>query len=653
MAWSDRRPYETAMLITQVLLDACADNLVFRLETIADIETPSATIHASDRNKYVGNTYYGSRIQLPAIKRTIGEWLAPVLEFSTLQISVSNVDGIYNPLMPGGINWSGWVGKALEIKRGLFDIASSYTTVFKGYVTEVGGFSRDNKSLTVIARDEFDRLNADFPMAVWDQATYPKISAAVAGTYIPVIYGDWTVALDPNPAIVPAVVVNSGDPFLDWRDSNIEITVGAPGIVTAASHCLDTDDPIEIDTNGTLPSPLSPGGTYYAVVLDVDNFGLATLPGGLAIAMTGPQTGQHRFRPAAIGTRAAVQCVITTQALLELQTDQIYLKRSDGFYAVPISEIGGLVGTNNQFTVTQNNLGVLWVGGKEFLYSSSDVFVVRCRGKNLGGNSDNIVAIAADILQTYGGAVAGDFHANWATYMAKITPAQSAVATFKARVFEAEKQQAMQFALSLLEQVRLEAFIDSNRKIKINSMHFEDWPAAPSFSIQTWDAERDSFRPKLDDRNTFNRVAGDYNFSPLDKRNTRQTGVLRNQAAITQMGKEISKKIVFPNLYDEITVKAQCTEILRLASAQSELVEINVSPRAMLKDLGDWVLINVSFGASIFENVPAMIRDIGQDQSGVKIIMKLWSMQLVPFPGWNPGYAGIVGGYAATITEET
>lgn len=652
MAWNDRRPYESATALTQPLLDACADNLDFRIETVCDIETPAGTIRASDRNKYVGGTYYGARMQLPNVKRTIGEWLAPVLEFSTLQVTVSNVDGLYNPLMPGGANWSGWVGKALEVRNGLYDIASSYRRQFKGYITEVGGFSRDSKSLTVVARDEFDRLNKTFPVAVWERATWPKLGDNVVGTGVPVVYGDWTVATEPHPAVVPAVVVNGGDPFVDFRDRNMELSLGSPGTAIDVAHCLDSAAPIEVDTNGTLPSPLTPGGTYYAVLIDLDTFGLATSPGGPAIALTGPQSGQHRFRAAATATRTPVHCAVTTEALRQLQADQIYVKRGDGFYLVPGSELSGLVAGNNEFKVAQDS-AVLWVDGKAYTYQTGDTFVVRCKGRDLGANSDNVVAIARDILERFGGAVAGDFHASWATYQAKATPAQSAVALFKARVFEHEEQQAMQYALSLLEQVRLEAFIDANRQLKINAMHFEDWPTAPAFTVKNWDLEQGKFTPKLDDRNVFNRCAGDYNYSPLDKRNSRQTPVLRNQAAVTQMGKEISKKIVFPNLYDEATVKQQCTEILRLASAQSELVEFSISPRAMLQDLGDWVRLGVAFGASVFEGVPAMIREVSQDPSGVRINMKVWAMQLVPFPGWAPGYAGIVGGWQAAITEET
>jgi hypothetical protein len=49
-----------------------------------------------------------------------------------------------------------------------------------------------------------------------------------------------------------------------------------------------------------------------------------------------------------------------------------------------------------------------------------------------------------------------------------------------------------------------------------------------------------------------------------------------------------------------------------------------------------------------------MVREIGYS-SDLKLPMKLWSFQMLPFAnpgGWNPSYAGIVGGDLCTITEE-
>ena len=71
-----------------------------------------------------------------------------------------------------------------------------------------------------------------------------------------------------------------------------------------------------------------------------------------------------------------------------------------------------------------------------------------------------------------------------------------------------------------------------------------------------------------------------------------------------------------------------------------------------MNPFGDFVSVNVTMGATVLENVPAMVRDIGYDPAGLRIPVRVWSLQMVPFPGYSPGYAGIVGGSTATITEE-
>jgi hypothetical protein len=60
----------------------------------------------------------------------------------------------------------------------------------------------------------------------------------------------------------------------------------------------------------------------------------------------------------------------------------------------------------------------------------------------------------------------------------------------------------------------------------------------------------------------------------------------------------------------------------------------------------------VQIGATEFSGVPALIRDIGYDPEGLKIPVKLWSMQMIEFDGWEPNYSGTSGGKNATIVAE-
>ena len=649
MSSKDRKPYLSAATLTQDLLDACQDNLECRLEMIVDIEAPDGdTIHASDRNKYVGGTFYEALLNFPVIGRTVGEWLSNELQFSTLTLELSNVDGRFNRYLPGGDDYGNWIGKTVTVRLGLAEVSSTYTTIFNGKVTDVGGVKRSVKAITVIARDDYDRVNKSFPTTTLRESNYPKIEPKLIGKPIPVIYGDWTTATDPEPAAVPAYVVNSNDPMVTFKEKQIT-DVTAPtsvAIFTCADHDFDTNDPVELKTGGTLPAPFAVTTTYYIVVVGNDQFALAATPGGGAIVTTGAGTGEHSVLAATGATRRSVQCVVSSHHLSEYAAT--YLKRRDAYYLVASG-----VTTGTGFMTLTIAQGGTWVDGGPFEYESGDEFFVTVKGKSLDGYRDNLIEQAKDILITYGGLSAGDFDANWATYRDKASPAQSSISTIKSRAWIGETQQALSYALSMLEQVRLEAFISRDLKVKINSLHFEDWTPAPSFKIKNWDVVVDSFQVTIDDRNNFNAAQGAFNFLPVINENAYATAIYQNANAVTQVGKRIAKKLVFPNLYVKSDVVAQVSEILRLASASIESVSVQLTWRSLLRDIGDFVLIDVQVGSTIFPNVPGMIRDIGYDPVGLKIVAKLWSFAMAPFPGYTPGFAGTVGGYSATIIEET
>jgi hypothetical protein len=642
------------MTLTQTLLDYCHDNLENRLEMVVDIESPDGTIYASDRNKYVGGTFYEALLNFPVIGRTVGEWLSPDLQFSTLTLELSNVDGRFNNYLPSGSDFGGWIGKSVTVRLGLAEVASTYTTVFRGRITDVGGFKRSTKSITIIARDNYDRINVNFPSTAFTEAAYPKIEVKNIGKLMPVIYGDWTVDNEPNPASVPAWVTNGNDPYVHFKEKDLDVDVGTNQIL-ATNHDLDDNDIVQFTTTGTLPAPLNTGVNYYVINANGDDFKVSATMGGAEINITTAGTGDHKYMPDPAGSRLNVKLRISENDLQSFDQGNVYLKRGDVYMQVPSSQITNIGAGNKTFEIQQNT-GTLWVstdaGNIAYLFDASDQFYVRVVGKDLGAYTGNMVWIARDILMTYGGVVSGDFHANWTTYRDKSSPAESAVANILGRVWVQDAKQAMTYALQMLEQIRLEAFIDRDLKIKINSLHFDDFNDAPTFVVKNWDVEKDSFKTTIDERNNFNRAQGFYAFSPVTNENGLQTKIYNNPDSITQMGKAISKKIEFPNLYKAEDVELQLVEILKLASATLEIIELNLTWRSLLRDIGEFISIDVKIGSSIFDEVPAMIRDIGYDPTGLKIPVKLWSMMMVPFPGYEPGFAGTVGGYNANIVEE-
>lgn len=650
MSSSDRRPYLTATALTQDFLDACHDNLECGLEMICEIETPDGIIYASDRNKYVGEIFYEALLVFPTIQRTVGEWLAGELQFATLTLELSNVDKRFNKYLPAGSNYGNWIGKRVVVKLGLAEQASTYKTIFSGTITPVGGFRRTVKSIVIVARDDYDKINVKFPTSAITYANYPRCEQKNLGKILPIIYGDYTVELDPYPAAIPAYCVNGNDPEVSFKEKNVLIS----GITfSCTAHGYDEGDAVEFITTGSLPTPIAISTIYYVRNPSPDSFNISLTSGGALITTSGPQSGSHSVKPKTGAIRADIQLLVSFNANFLFEIDHVYVKRNEIYTVVPSSEILTLNGDKNYFTIRQSGS---WMndgsgGAIPYEWSEGDEFYCRVIGKDISSR-DNAVAQVKDLLKTFGGLSDSDFDPNWTTYQNKNSPSQSAIALIKSRIWTSEPTAVLTYALSVLEQIRLEAFINQNGKIQLNSLHFEDWNSSPTYTIQNWDIERNSLRATIDDRNNFNRAQGAFNFLPVVNENIRLTSVLKNQASIAQTGLTISKKIVFPNLYIESQVVAQLKEILRIASGVIEILELNLTWRALLLEIGNLCKMDIDISAIQLSNVPVMVREIGYDPDGFKIVAKLWSFQMLPFNSWNPGYVGITGGQNAIIEEE-
>jgi hypothetical protein len=351
-----------------------------------------------------------------------------------------------------------------------------------------------------------------------------------------------------------------------------------------------------------------------------------------------------------------LRCVISSTPIKTLDTTTVTLLRGDTYYIFDSADIAIVPASDNQvFDITQQNLTV---DGNPWIYASGDQIFVKCVGVDLSGYDDNIVWQARDMLIRFGGLSSGDFDSSFATYRDKSTPSQSSISTIKSRIWLQESTATMQYVLSMLEQVRLEVFVNRSNLFAISSLHFEDFDASPATKVKNWDVIRDSFLPSTEDRNCFNRAKADYAFSPATGQASYGTGVYRNQTAVTQWGREISKLIAFPNLYIESDVINQLTEILRLASCNYELIEAKLTWRFFLKDLSDNIELAVQIGSidyiNVAEPVTGLIRDIGYDPAGLIIPVKILSLQMVPFPGsTKASVSGITGGYNKAITLET
>ena len=607
-------------------------------------------IRISDRNIFVGDRFYGARTLFPLVGRTLGEWLRPTIEFSSIQIELNNVDGIYNKILPGGENYGGFINKFINIKMGLRDVESTYFNIFQGFISSVGGFKRDIKQIKFIARDKFDNINVSFPPNKFTATQYPKIDNATINKTIPLIYGNYqeSVNIEGN---VPTITVNKKDPEVYFdKELPVSILNGAPSQFTIENHSFDNNDKIRFSTDDTLPFPLNDSTDYYVRNPTTDTFNVSTSSGGSTLTTSGG-VGQHNV---IAQTLRNVQLVISINANTAFNTSEVWLQRQDAFYKINSSDIQNVSGDLNYFEVVQNSGNTL-IETVNYTFEESDVFIVKVIGYDLGAYTSNIVSQAQSLMSIYSTLVPTDFdNFNWDIYRNKATPAQSAIANIKSRLYIHEEKNLLEYSLSLLEQVRLEYAISRNLNIKINAMHFEDWDYNPSFRIRNFDVEKDSTKVSIDDKTNFNRAGGFYDYNPSIGENEKATKIYKNQNSIDQIDKEISKAIEFPNLYIESHVVYQLKEILKLASGYSELIDLNLTTRAILLDLGNFVKMDVKIGSTVWEDVPMMIRSIGNDPK-MMLPVKLWSMQMIPFGnpgGWNPGYNGITGGDLATIIEE-
>ena len=613
------------------------------------VSSASGLIRISDRNIFVGQRFYEARTNFPTIVRTLGEWLRPEIEFGSIQISINNVDGFFNSLNPSGEYYSNFINKNINIKLGLRDVESTYFSIFNGYVSDTGGFKRTTKTIELVARDKFDQLNKNFPASKFSDSVYPKISSTVINNVIPIIYGNYREEIQ-SEGNIPAIIVNSGDPEL-FFDKELPITfiLGSPGSVQLDNHNFDEGDIIKFETTGLLPSPLNTIDNFYVRNPTTNTFNISSTPAGSLLNLSGG-SGTHNLKAQ---TLRNIQCVISANDLKSFDTTSIYLVRGEAYYLVSSSDIVNLGAGNKSFEVVQNSGNTL-IDGEVYRFEDSDTFLVKVEGKDLGSYSSNIISQAMDLLETYGGLISSDFDSNWTTYKNKSLPIQSSISTIKSRIWIGEERNLLEYSLSLLEQVRLEFFISRDLKLKINSLHFEDFESNPSHRVRNFDVEMNSISISIDETNNFNRARGFFDFSPIVNENIKKTTISKNQNSIDQIGKEISKKIEFPNLYIFSDVKNQVNEILKLASGYYEIINVNLTTRALLLDLGDFVKMDVKIGSTLFNDVPMMIREIGYNPD-MKLEMKLWSMQMIPFgnpAGWNPSYNGVVGGDTASIIDE-
>lgn len=306
------------------------------------------------------------------------------------------------------------------------------------------------------------------------------------------------------------------------------------------------------------------------------------------------------------------------------------------------------------FTAAPQNTAGYWsaevlhlnkVGGgfQNYVYQSGDVALVAVKVPYAPGKYSNAIEITQEILYTLGGKSSGDLETtSWNALAVKASPAQSDLTSIKARIWVGEeKDSVLAVALSLLEQVRCEAFVDADGLIKVTSLHPEDWPspALAAARIEQIELDEENVSSTADQRTFFNQALLNYAYTPVTKKTALSTVQLKNQTSIDRTGKTIIKAIDCGWLYVEADAELQLTEFVRFYSAGFSYVTAPCAWVHLLRDLGEVVSFNYNIGSLSYDAVPMQIRDIGINPTNGGVKFKLLSFANFAYGAWSPSNA--------------
>jgi hypothetical protein len=181
--------------------------------------------------------------------------------------------------------------------------------------------------------------------------------------------------------------------------ATVTITIAAPGVVTWSSHGLTTGSPVVFSTTGALPTGITAGTTYYAVVVDANSFQFATSFAN-AIAATptvvttsGSQSGTQTARKGAIAQQFGVQDVLSTSSLENIDGADFVIRGSRSIGNKPGGSIVFRVAPAGSSGTAQNALATaLTINANRSVFVSTSMTI----GDGGGINGTLTVGIGQD-----------------------------------------------------------------------------------------------------------------------------------------------------------------------------------------------------------------------------------------------------------------
>lgn len=314
----------------------------------------------------------------------------------------------------------------------------------------------------------------------------------------------------------------------------------------------------------------------------------------------------------------------------------LVIKRGDRFLACNFAT-SPMVGAG--FWLARVNTLQTPTGSTAYQYQSGDLALIAVKVPYAPGQYHNPVSQARHILYKLAGVTAADLDtSSWQQLETK-----SAITNLRTRVWigdsggGGEGETVLAKVLSLLEQVRLDLFVDANRKLRLLSLHLDDFPQLNAVSkIEQVHVNEDSIKPEVDRRNFFNSGAANYAFLPFTGKTALTTSKKQNVNSISKSGKEVAKFVDFPALYREQDVLSQLVETLRFYSAGLEYIRVTLAWPHLLRDLGEFLGLSYNVGSVSFDNVPVMVRSVSVDPTTASVDVRLLSFANLPYPDYQP-----------------
>jgi len=186
--------------------------------------------------------------------------------------------------------------------------AATATTVVDGAITEAklaaNAVTPGKIANSAVETAKIANEAVTTPKIANEAVTQAKLAAAVVERQVPV----GTIITSAHRSPPPGYLRANGAELsrLDYADlfnalcedqGECTISVSNPAIVTVNGNDLQINEPVRLQTTGTLPTGLAANTTYYVRSKPgVDTITLSATPGGTAIGTSGTQGGVHSMR---------------------------------------------------------------------------------------------------------------------------------------------------------------------------------------------------------------------------------------------------------------------------------------------------------------------------------------------------------------------